>query len=300
MPENKKLLIIDANALIHRAFHALPPLTTKSGEQVNAVYGFLLVLFRALKEFQPEYAVAAFDFPGKTFRHEKFEQYKAKRPKAPAELYNQIPLIKNVLAGFNIPVFEKQGFEADDIIGTIADKSAEESVIISGDMDILQLVNAKTRAYILKRGIKEAILYDTDEVKKKYEGIGPGQLADFKGLRGDPSDNIPGVLGVGEKTALDLLKQFGTLENIYKEIDKVKPAIKKKLVDHKDLAFLSRDLGEINKDIPIDFDLEKSRFGQYDQARAIKILEEFNFYSLINKLPQIDKAKAVRESLKLW
>jgi len=302
--KQKRLIVIDANSIIHRAFHALPSLTTKSGERVNAVYGFLLVLFRVIKEFQPDYIAACFDFPGKTFRHKKFEQYKAKRPKAPDELYNQIPLVKNVLAGFNIPVFEKEGFEADDIIGTISNLSPMETIILSGDQDVLQLVDYKTKAYILRKGVKDIILVDEAGVKEKY-GFLPSQLLDFKALRGDASDNIPGVAGIGEKTAGELLSQFGNLNNMYKNIGDVgSPRIKELLSENKDQAFLSRELAEIKKDAPIDFVLEKCRWQNYDKEKIVSLLKGFEFYSLLNRLsgglPQKTKEKTVGANLKLW
>lgn len=299
MPDKKRLIVIDGNALIHRAFHALPPLTTKSGELVGAVYGFLLVLFRALKDFQPDFVVATFDLPGPTFRHEKFEAYKAKRPKAPEELYNQIPKVKEILESFNIPIFEKQGFEADDIIGTIAKLVPKkqiiprvETIIVSGDLDNLQLVDENTKVFTLRKGIKDAVLYDEEAVKARYAGLGPKQLTDFRGLKGDPSDNIPGVTGIGEKTAIQLLNQFGSLENIYKEIEEntekakeLKPSVKEKLIKYKEQAVFSKELGTMSVDVPIDFNLEKCRFGGYNKEKATDILKKFEFFSLINRLP---------------
>jgi len=234
MTENKKrLIIIDGNAVIHRAFHALPPLTTKKGELVNAVYGFLLVFFKAIKEFQPDFVVATFDFPAPTFRHQKYKLYKATREKAPKELYQQIPKIKEVLEGFNVQIFEKQGFEADDLIGTISQKAPKkqilpeiETIILTGDLDALQLVDKNTKVYILRKGVKDIVLYDREKVKEKYGGLEPEQLIDFKALRGDPSDNIPGVFGIGEKTAIALIKEFGTLENLTKNWGKILKKLK--------------------------------------------------------------------------
>ena len=226
--QKKRLIVIDGNSVIHRAFHALPPLTTKSGKLVNAIYGFLLVFFKAIKEFQPDFIAAAFDFPGPTFRHKKFKEYKAKRPPAPEELYQQIPKVKEILEAFNVPIFEKESFEADDIIGTISQLASKkqvfpeiETIILSGDLDALQLVDSQTKAYTLRKGVKDVVLYDEKLVKEKFQGLTPEQLLDFKALRGDPSDNIPGVTGIGEKTAIGLLLKFGSLENLYKEIKAV-------------------------------------------------------------------------------
>ena len=174
MEPKKRLIIIDSNSIIHRVYHALPALTTKKGELVNAVYGFLLAFFKAIKDFQPDYICACFDFPAPTFRHKKYKEYKAKRPPAPEELYQQIPKVKEVLEAFNVPIFEKEGFEADDIIGTIAHLAPKrqiipevETIILSGDLDVLQLINPKTKIYSLRKGVKDIVLYDENLVKEK-------------------------------------------------------------------------------------------------------------------------------------
>lgn len=288
----KRLIIIDSNSIIHRAYHALPPLTTKKGELVNAVYGFLLVFLKAIREFQPDFVAAAFDFPAPTFRHKKFKEYKAKRPKAPEELYRQIPKVKEVLGGFNVLVFEKEGFEADDIIGTIAHLAPRkqaypeiETIILSGDADNFQLINSYTKVYTLRKGVKDTVLYDEKLVREKYQGLTPEQLLDFRALKGDPSDNIPGVPGVGLKTATALIKEFGTLENLYQNLPLVKSKLREILIRHKEQAFFSKDLAEIYKNVPIDFNLEKCSFGDYDKEKAKEILEKFDFYSLIPRLP---------------
>lgn len=299
--EKKRLIIIDGNAVVHRAFHALPPLTTKKGQLVNAVYGFLLVFLKTLKEFQPEFVVATFDFPAPTFRHKEFEYYKAQRPKTPDELSQQIPIIKEILKSFNVTIFEKEGYEADDIIGTIVEKvkstsltirkgpgqTSVKSIIITGDLDTLQLVKGEEiTVYTLKKGIKDTVLYDASQVKERY-GIEPEQLLDFKALRGDPSDNIPGVPGIGEKTALSLIKEHGSLEKTYQAIDNglVKEKLGAKLQDYKEQAFLSKKLAQIKKDVPVDFDLEKCRWQDYNKEKASQILKNYDFYSLIPRLP---------------
>ncbi len=306
--KKKRLIIIDSNSVIHRAYHALPPLTTKKGELVNAVYGFLLVFLKALKEFQPDYIAACFDLPGPTFRHKKFKEYKAKRPPTPEELYRQIPKVKEILKSFGVPIFEKEGFEADDVIGTISKLAPRkqvipeiETVILSGDLDALQLVNPCTKVYALRKGVKDTVLYDIEKVKEKFQGLTPEQILDFKSLRGDASDNIPGVTGVGEKTAIELLLKFGSLENIYKEIEEnsekaknLRPKLKEILLKYKEQAFLSKTLAQINKDTPIDFNLEKCRWmspTHYPKRmeKVIQILKNFEFYSLINRLPELKK-----------
>ena len=304
--EKKCLVVIDGNAVIHRAYHALPPLTTKKGELVQGVYGFLLVFFKALKEFQPDFVVATFDFPAPSFRRKKYKLYKAKRKKAPEEVYQQILKVKEVLKNFNVQIFEKRSYEADDLIGTISKSAPKkqifpelETIILSGDLDILRLVDKNTKAYILRKGVKDTVLYDEKGVKEKYQGLSPDQLPDFKGLRGDPSDNIPGVLGVGEKTAIVLIKEFGSLENLYKELEKnskrakkVKQSLRKKLLDYKEQAFISKMLAEIKFDVPIEFSLEKCRWGNYDKEKMAQIFEDYEFQSLISRLPEKKKKQA--------
>lgn len=303
----KRLIIIDCNSIIHRAYHALPPLTTKKGEMVSAIYGFLLVFFKAIREFQPDYIAACFDFPGKTFRHKKFKEYKAKRPPAPKELYQQIPKVKEVLEAFSVSVFEKEGFEADDIIGTISKLVPKkqiipkiETIILSGDRDVLELIDSQTKVYVLQKRMKDTFLYDENQVKEKYQGLNPKQLKDFKALRGDPSDNIPGVTGVGEKTAIELLLKFGGLENIYKEIEEnsekaknLKPKLKEILVKYKEQAFLSKTLAQINKNIPLDFKLEECKWGKYKKEKIVKILKDLEFYSLVRRLSEFETFKEV-------
>ena len=292
MADKKRLIVIDSNSIIHRAYHALPPLTTKKGELVGAVYGFLLVFLKAIKEFKPDFVIACFDVKGPTFRHEKYQEYKAKRPKAPDELYQQIPKVKEVLEAFNVPIYEKQGFEADDIIGTIAKLAPQkqafpeiETIIISGDSDNLQLINPQTKVYTLRKGVKDTVLYDEAMVAQKYEGLTPQQLIDYRALRGDPTDNIPGVLGIGEKTATALIKEFGTLEKIYDNLSLINTKTREKLIQHKEQAFFSRELAEIYKNVPLDFNLQECRWENYDKEKASQALKSLDFYSLIPRLP---------------
>jgi DNA polymerase-1 len=313
--QKKKLIIIDSNSVIHRAFHALPPLSTKEGELVNAVYGFLLVFFKAIKEFKPDYIAACFDLPFPTFRHKKFKEYKAKRPPTPKELYNQIPKVKEVLEVFNVSIFEKKGFEADDIIGTIGKRFPQKQdfpevqiIILSGDLDTLQLVDEYTRVYLLRRGIKNTVLYDEKLVEERYSGLKPQQLVDFRALRGDPSDNIPGVRGIGEKTAIKLLKEFGTLDNLYNQLEKkteksggLKLRIKELLIQQKEQAFLSKDLATIEKNVPINFNPKKIQWGEYDKGKVVRVLKKLEFHTLIKRLPQREEeAEPKRKNLKLW
>ncbi len=286
----KKLVLIDGNALVHRAYHALPKLTTKKGELVNAVYGFISILLKVLYDLKPEYVAATFDLAAPTFRHEEFEDYKATRVKAPQELYDQLGRVKQVLHALNIPIYEKEGYEADDVIGTLAvqaerDKNQIETIIVTGDLDTLQLVNDKVKVYTLRKGIKDTVLYDEKAVAERY-GLKPGQMADFKGLKGDPSDNIPGVPGIGDKTAASLLQEYGTLENLYENLPFLPQKIGMKLEEYKDQALFSKYLATIKTDVPIELDLEKCRLHDYDYKQVEKLFNELEFYSLLKRLPQ--------------
>jgi DNA polymerase I-like protein with 3'-5' exonuclease and polymerase domains len=299
--KKKRLLLIDANSLIHRAFHALPPLSAPTGEMVNAVYGFCLAFFKAVKEFKPDYIAAAFDVAGGSFRDKKFKAYKAKRAKAPDELYNQIPLVKKVLGVFHVPVYEKEGFEADDIIGTISlqaprkqAKPPLETIILSGDADVFQLVDERTKAYTLRKGIQDSVLYDEKAVEKRFGGLKPTQLVDYKALRGDPSDNIPGVTGIGEKTAIALLLQFGSLDNIYKELEEnteraksLRPRLRDMLVQYKDQAAISKELAQIERHAPVALKLSDLAWREFDEREAEQLLGSFGFRSLTLRLPEL-------------
>ncbi|MDP3957470.1 MAG: DNA polymerase I [bacterium] len=288
MTHNKKtLVLLDGNALIHRAFHALPPLTTKEGELVNAAYGFTMTFLSVLEKFHPEYIAASFDLAGPTFRHEQFAEYKATRVKAPDELYAQIPRVKEIVQAFNIPIFEKEGYEADDCVGTLAKQAAEQNtevIIVTGDSDILQLVTPMVKVFTLRKGIKDTVLYDEKAVEAKY-GFKPSQLPDYKGLAGDASDNIPGVAGIGGKTATTLLQSFGTLENIYAHLAEVKESVRKKLETDKEKAFLSKELGKIDTEAPMTLDLPACVSKDFDRLAVTKLFQELGFYSLIKRLP---------------
>ena len=300
---SEKLIIIDGNALIHRSFHALPPtMATKAGEMVNAVYGFTAVLLKAIREFKPEYVVLTLDRKAPTFRHKQFKEYKAKRVKAPDELYAQIPRVKEIAESFSIPIFEKDGFEADDLIGTIARKTDGriEKIIVTGDMDTLQLVNSHTKVYTMSRGLSDSIIYDEKAVKARFN-LTPEQMIDFKALRGDPSDNIPGVRGIGEKGAIELLINFKTLDKIYKNIEskKIKDRVRGLLKEQKKQAYMSRDLATIKCDVSLDFNLEKTRFASFDQEKVVKLFSELEFKSLLPRLHtlagQAEETKEVGE-----
>jgi DNA polymerase-1 len=285
----KRLILIDGNAIMHRAYHALPPLNTKKGELVNAVYGFTSTILSVISEFKPDYIAASFDLAGPTFRHEEYKEYKATRAKAPDEFYAQIPRVKEVVEALNIPIFEKQGFEADDVIGTLVKQSENsseeiENIIVTGDLDTLQLVSDKTKVYTMRRGLSESVLYDLEKVKERYK-LTPNQLIDFKGLRGDPSDNIPGVKGIGEKTASELLQKYETLEGVYRNIGEIKGAVHDKLEKEKMQAFMSKQLATIKTDTPVNLEIEKTIVHDFDRKKIIELLNELNFYSLVKRLP---------------
>ncbi|MCK4635365.1 MAG: DNA polymerase I [Candidatus Moranbacteria bacterium] len=285
--KSKKLLLLDGNAIVHRAFHGIPPLTTQSGLQVNAVYGFTATFLNVLEKFQPDYIVATFDLPGKTFRHEKFSDYKANRKATAEDLIPQFTLVKDVMKAFNIAILEKAGFEADDIIGTLSVQASEknlETIIVTGDKDTLQLVDDQVKVFTMSRGINDMLLYDQEMVKDKM-GVLPDQVIEYKGLRGDASDNIPGVKGVGDKTALTLLQEYPTLEKIYENLDNIKESVRKKLIADKEKAFLSRELGVILTNVPVKLDLKKADVNQISFDGARKIFHEFEFKRLIKRLP---------------
>ena len=294
----KTFIIIDSNALIHRAFYALPELTTKKGEIVNAIYGFLLIFFRAIRELKPDYIVATFDRIEPTFRHKQYKDYKAKRKKAPQDLYDQIPKIKNILKVLDIPIFEKPGFEADDLIGTIAKKVKQQEkdikiYILTSDLDIFQLIDEKTQIYNLSKGIKDIEIFDEKKVIEKFD-FSPKQIIDFKSLAGDASDNIPGAEGIGSGTAVKLIKEYETVENLYKVLKKgeawdLTSKIRENLIKNEKQVFLSYKLATIDQSVDIDFNLKKSEYispsANLEKKQKIKqIFENYNFYTLISKI----------------
>lgn len=285
----KKFAIIDTFALLHRAWHAIPNLTTKDGTMVNAAYGFSLILLKLINELKPDYIVAAFDLPHETFRKKEYREYKAQREAPDKDFINQIPLIENILKALNIPKLAVPGYEADDVIGSLAHHYSAQGVdvmIVSGDLDTLQLVNGRTRVFTMRKGINDTTIYDAAAVKDRY-GIAPKQIIDLKAIAGDSSDNIPGVRGIGEKGALGLLHEFGTLEKIYESIDskKIKDRTRELLKEHKDMAFQSKRLATIVTDLPITMDLVKAETHDYDTREITKLFQKLEFRSLLSKLP---------------
>ncbi len=286
--------MIDGHALTFRAFHALPNLTNSEGFPTGAIFGFFSMLLKSIEDIKPTHALVTFDLSGPTFRHKMAGDYKAHRKPTPPEINQQVPKIIEILKAMDIPVFTKEGYEADDLLG-IMSRLAPISVlniIATGDKDLYQLINKNTVVYRFKGfgGFSETDLYDEKKFQAEY-GITPSQWVDYKGLRGDPSDNIPGVRGIGEKTGLDLIQQFGTIEKLYKEVEKKNPKIKgavlKKLEEGKEYAELSRRLAFIDTKDGLDFDFEKTILGDYDQGKVIELFQHYAIKSLIQKLPKI-------------
>lgn len=280
-----KLVLIDGHAILHRAYHALPPLTTSKGELVNAVFGFSSILLKVIQDLKPDYLAVCFDLPTPTFRNKLYEGYQAKRPKIDEELKSQIGLIRKVVVEMGMPIYEKDGYEADDVIGTIAKKAdADEVIIVTGDRDLLQLIDKKIKAYMPIKGLSESKLYGEKEVEEKF-GIKPEQMIDYKALIGDPSDNYLGINGVGPKTAAKLIADFGTLDGIFEHIAQVEnEGLKKKLIDGRESAELARKLATIVTDVPLEFDLRRARLPQLDKPNVFKLFEELGFRSLISRL----------------
>lgn len=283
----KRLVLIDGNAILHRAYHALPPLTTSSGELVNAVFGFTSMLLRVFEELKPEYVAVCFDRKAPTFRKKKFKEYQAQRPAMDADLSGQIERVKQVVTTMNIPIFELDGYEADDIIGTISKQANEvETVIVTGDRDIMQLVDEKTKVFApVKGGLSDARLYDEKAVEEKL-GVKPSQIIDYKGLVGDSSDNYPGVSGIGPKTATDLISKYGSLENIYKNLQDISKSKAEKLKEDKENADLSYFLATIVRDAPVKLDLSKCKLTDYDWEKVAELFDSLEFHSLISRLPK--------------
>ncbi len=292
MENEKRLIIIDGHSLLYRAFHALPPLSNKNGQLTNAVYGFLLILFKAIKDVRANYIVACFDTKKPTFRHEEFKEYKAHRAPMPDGIVSQMPIMKGVLVAFGVPIFEKEGFEADDLVATIAQKAKADCqvYILSGDLDNLQLVDEKIKVYTLGKGIKDGVVYDEQKVVERF-GVKPLQMNDFKALTGDASDNVPGVPGIGKTTAADLIQKFGSIENLYSEFATdtavLKPKVKEVLKTNKEKAFLSLQLVQTKKDVDINFNLEDCRFGRFDQEKVKTVFNELGFTTLADRLSTI-------------
>lgn len=292
----KRIILIDSHSLIHRAFHALPSLRTPDGKPSQAAYGFTSMLLKMLMELKPDFVFAAFDLPGKTFRHLAYERYKAHRPKAPDELITQIPMVREILEAFGVPIIQREGYEADDIIGTLvkifSQKKNCEVVIVSGDLDALQLVGPRVFVFTLKKGISDTILYDDKAVCDRF-GLAPSALVDYKALRGDPSDNIPGVKGIGEKTATELLQKYGSVENVYKALKKkngfaFSDSVRKKLEEGEENARVSKEIARIAVDVPVSVTVESGEWRgiEFRTSALEPLFEKFGFSSFLKRLKQ--------------
>ena len=295
---SKKLFLLDGHSLAHRAFYALPTLTNQDGEYTNAVFGFARMLFGLIDNEKPDLLSVAFDKKGPTFRHEEYEDYKADRKKMPDELSPQIPLIKEMLKDLNIPIFEKEGYEADDVIGTLARMGENEDwdvVIVTGDRDALQLVTENIEVMYTNKGISDITQYTLEEVREKYE-LEPDQLIDLKGLMGDSSDNIPGVPGIGIKTATKLLKEFDNMENVLNNIEDVSGKKRKEnLREYADQARTSKMLGEILQNVSLDVNLEDlsyDKLTEEEKKKIIKLFERLEFKSLIERFKELKEIKS--------
>ncbi len=300
--QNKKLVLLDAHAILHRAYHALPDFSSAKGEPTGALYGTILMITSIIEDLKPDYMVACYDLPDTTFRKEIYEDYKAGRKEADEELVHQIIRSKDIMKAFDIPVYEKSGFEADDILGTIVEQTKNEKmdvVIASGDMDTLQLVdNKKVQVYMPKKGIKTTVLYDEKAVIERM-GFESDLIPDYKGLSGDASDNIKGIAGIGDKTATNLIQKFGTIEQIYKKLESkkgeekfvkegIKPRIISLLKEGKDDALFSKELATIRRDVPIEFNLPKGNWQENADFEKINLLlRDLGFRSLVQKLKDI-------------
>ncbi len=325
MPEfKKKLLLIDGHALFHRAFHALPNMTGPGGFPTGAIFGFLSMLFKALADIKPTHALVTFDMPGKTFRDTISTDYKATRKAAPDDLTIQLPKLKEILTALDFPIYEKSGYEADDLLGIIAHKTPKDvlNIIVTGDLDLLQLIDNHTQVYRFKIGFSDIQIFDTDKMIEIY-GLHPSQWVDYKAIRGDTSDNIPGVPGIGEKGALELIKTFGSLDGVYEAVErmvsapdaavgagKIKPGTLKKLEEGKVKAYMSQRLAHIDQSASakatggsaeasreggkniIDFDFEATKVGDYDQAKVIELLHAVGIRALTQRLPKLSKEAA--------
>lgn len=284
---NEKLIIIDGNSLMHRAFYALPPLTNSKGLHTNVIYGFINMLYKLIEEQKPAYIGIAFDRKAPTLRHAEYADYKAGRMKMSEDMAEQIPVLKEILAAMNIKQMEIDGYEADDIIGTVAEMCSKKEIpalIVTGDRDAFQLINEHVHVFMTKKGISEIVEFDRAKLMELYEYT-PEQVTDMKGLMGDASDNIPGVPGVGEKTALELIKQFGTLENTLEHSSEIKKnKVRENIETYKEQAIFSKKLATIIRNVPIDMNLEEFKLNAPDNDKLYRYFKELEFKTLISKL----------------
>ena len=288
-----RLMLLDGNGLIYRGYYALiaTPLTTSKGELVNAVFGFTNIVLRSIQDVKPDAVAIAFDLGAPTFRHERYLEYKATRQRMPDELRHQFPKVRDIVAALGIPIYEREGFEADDVIATLtgqAEGRGLETTIVTGDLDMLQLVTERTRLMVsLRGGVANTVIYDLARMDERW-GLRPDQMLDYKALKGDATDNIPGVPGVGEKTAAKLVATFGTLDALYERLDEVTPErLRPLLLEAHDRVLESRELQRLVRDVPVELDLDAARLGVYDRDAVVGLFREYEFRSLIDRLPPL-------------
>ena len=285
----KTLFLIDGNSFCYRAFYAIRHLTNSKGQATNAVYGFITMMRKIIADNKPDMFAVAFDMKGPTFRHKKYGEYKEHRKPMPDDLVSQMPYIKKAVEAHNIPIFQLEGYEADDVLATLAKKAEKHDIdtfIVTGDKDALQLVNPHIKIYSTH---KEGLVYDEKHVKQSY-GVEPERMVDIMALMGDATDNIPGVKGIGEKTAIELIGEFGSLDNLLKNIDKVKSESKRKVIKEgeKD-AFLSRELAVLDTGVPIKIDLKELELKEPDQHKLLELFKELEFKSLLKDIQPKEK-----------
>jgi DNA polymerase-1 len=285
-----KLVLIDGNAILHRAFHAMPPLTTSAGEPINAVYGLVSMFLRVIQDLKPTAIAVAFDLKEPTFRNKEFKEYQSQRPPTANELSSQFEKAKDFFRAVGVPIYSKAGFEADDVIGTIASKATDEVVIITGDRDILQLVNDKKniKLYMPIMGLTNAKLFGEKETVERM-GVLPTEIPDYKALVGDPSDNYPGVAGIGPKTAITLISKYKSMDNIYVHIKDISSNVRQKLIDEKDDAKLFLHLATIVRDVPIKINFEEMEKWKVNSPEVLKLFEEFGFKTLSDRIKKVGK-----------
>lgn len=302
--DRAKLVLIDAHALIHRAFHAIPFLATKDGELTNAVFGFTATVLSVLKELRPDYVAVSFDLPEPTFRHKQYKEYKATRQKAPDELRSQFGRVREVVDALGIPVFEMKGYEADDVLGSLAKqctaKNDVDAYVVTGDKDLLQLIDEHVKIFTLRKGIKDTVIFDLKLMQEEL-GLNPQEFIEYKALKGDSSDNIPGVPGIGDKTATTLIQKYTDLEGLYDALDEdpgkhpdIKPKVRSNLGEFREQAFMSRDLSRIVTDVELPFDLDACQVSGLDADRAIQLFTNLQFTSLIPRLRDVLKIEETK------
>src|SRR5512140_1459635 len=302
-----RILLLDGNGLIYRGYFALidQPLTTSRGELVTAVFGFTNIVLRSIQDAKPDRWAVAFDLPKPTFRHDRYAEYKATRTRMPDDMRNQIPKVREVVAALGFPVYEREGFEADDVIATLtgqAERAGLDVTILTGDLDMLQLVTERTKLMVsLRGGVANTVTYDLAKIDERW-GLRPDQMLDYKALKGDPTDNIPGIPGVGEKTASKLIATWGTLDALYEHLDEVTPEkLLPLLGDHRETVLESRELMRLVRDVDVVLDPERGLVGQYDREAVVRLFREYEFRTLIDRLPPLvgerpeDAIAAMRE-----